>query len=248
MKLLINLLISFIFLHTSLHATIFIYEGNCHNTHTQTIQPAQLVINLTKEMPTEAQLYFADKDQWKEYTFTDSFQFNPSRFTFKNSTVTLEGSFATKVSEDPMHRFGNGDTPLKFEVIKQALLTYKHSEFLNTMFYFYLSAQSTAPTIASIGQMNQKAMRIYRAIISKNAPLFLSLLSFPLRVNRNGEHSTIKSIEEAKKFLNSLLTPSLIENIKHSIAHNVPVTQGNYMLANGAVWFNKEGKIIALNL
>lgn len=73
------------------------------------------------------------------------------------------------------------------------------------------------------------------------------MMIYPITTSVNGKRKKIANKLELIKVYDKIFTSSYKEAILDTFGRNLFTHRGAIALGNGLIWFNREGKIIALN-
>lgn len=86
-----------------------------------------------------------------------------------------------------------------------------------------------------------------KAILDGNSHLAATCVSFPLRVNFDHRHLTVRSRAQFEADWPQIFSPALVAKIREAIPHEMFVHEGEAMLGDGELWFDERG-IVAINV
>jgi hypothetical protein len=107
-----------------------------------------------------------------------------------------------------------------------------------------LYSQVTSQPDSQFEAMVQAARK---AILSGDAHLAGTYVSFPLRVNFDHRHLTIRSRSQFEANWSGIVPPALVAKIRAAIPHEMFVHAGQATLGDGDLWFDERG-IVAINV
>lgn len=86
-----------------------------------------------------------------------------------------------------------------------------------------------------------KVQSFRKAVFAGDRTGAAGFIDFPLRINRGGRSSEIRSVAALSSQWNSIFTPACIDAVKEAMPHDMFVRNGHAMLGNGVVWFGPKG-------
>jgi hypothetical protein len=155
------------------------------------------------------------------------------------------------VEQDPKGRFSGGK--LACEVVVGTWQKTHSSQSLPV----YLSSESI--TIGALNHryepagaqddelVHRNALRFWDAVKRGNKNVVAASVVFPIKVQIAGGRKTIGNAAQLLVHYDAVFTPSFRAAIAQAMPRNMFVRDQGIMLGNGSVWFNPEGKVIALN-
>lgn len=96
-------------------------------------------------------------------------------------------------------------------------------------------------TTESDAAFESKVQSFRKAVLDGDHTAAARFVDFPLRVNRGGRSSEIRSAAALSSHWDSIFTPACIDAIKDAIPHDMFVRNGQVMLGDGVVWFGPTG-------
>jgi hypothetical protein len=101
-----------------------------------------------------------------------------------------------------------------------------------------LYAQVTTQSDVKFEEMVQT---VRRAILSGDSRLAAKYVSFPLRVNFEHRHLTLRGRAQFEANWSLIFSPAMVARIRADIPHEMFVHEGEAMLGSGDLWFDQRG-------
>jgi hypothetical protein len=95
--------------------------------------------------------------------------------------------------------------------------------------------------------IHRNALRFWQAVGKGDKPTVASLVTFPIKVRISGVSRGIRSRQELISNYDAIFTPVFRGKIGAALPRNMFVRDQGIMLGNGEVWFDANGKVIAVN-
>lgn len=96
-------------------------------------------------------------------------------------------------------------------------------------------------TSDSDAAFESKVQSFRKAVLDGDRTAAARFVDFPLRVNRGGRSSEIRSAAALSSHWDSIFTPACVDAIKDAMPHDMFVRNGQTMLGNGVIWFGPKG-------
>jgi hypothetical protein len=96
-------------------------------------------------------------------------------------------------------------------------------------------------TSESDAAFESKVQSFRKAVLDGDHAAAARFVDFPLRVNRGGKSSEIRSAAALSSHWDSIFTPACIDAVRDAMPHDMFVRNGQAMLGNGVVWFGPKG-------
>jgi hypothetical protein len=166
-----------------------------------------------------------------------------------NTTGRFEGNFP---EYDPKGKFGSNK--LRCEVIVGSWSSIGKPD-IKLPFSLSLTSE-TGGTLKNLysaaGAKNddlihRNAKRFCDAVKSGDKKTVASCIDYPIKVTLQKGKKTIGNSKELMDNYDLIFLPPYVEAISKAIPRNMFARDQGIMLGNGEVWFNADGKVIALN-
>lgn len=164
-----------------------------------------------------------------------------------NVTARFEGQFAER---DPKGRFGGGK--LECETIVGVWQKMESSKQLP----FYVSMEGGgsgslknryALLDADDEKIHRSAFKFWDAVKRGDKKTVAAQIVYPIKVQVSGNVKRLRNSAELIANYDAIFSPQYREEIVNAIPRNMFVNYQGIMLGSGQVWFNPDGKVIALN-
>lgn len=95
--------------------------------------------------------------------------------------------------------------------------------------------------------VERNAQAFYRAVLSGDRSTAVRQVAYPVSFHLEGRRSAAANEAELLKHYDSIFDKDFIARITSGIPHRMFANHEGIMLADGAVWFDAEGKVTRLN-
>lgn len=179
-----------------------------------------------------------------------------SEFTLreKDAQGKVAGVFKLYFAEkDPRHKL-NSNAPLTIDVLTGTWTSADGKKILPV----YLALAQILPG-AEQGHRYRVAGAEDDAVIERHAQAFCravgkgdrqavaSAIHYPLAYTLNGKRAKATDEQQFLSNYNRIFTPRFLARIRAGVPHNMFARDQGITLADGAVWFDEQGRVFALN-
>jgi len=170
-----------------------------------------------------------------------------------NGDGSVRSTFQLHFAErDPLHRI-KGEPELNQEILKGLWADEKGSKnypvFLDqqTMWDTDVMTAGGMHPYAGATELEQNAQAFYFAVLKGDKQTAANHVHYPLRINSN----RVKMVHNKTQFLRlyrQLFTKEYVACIEQGIPHHIWGNSQGWMIADGSVWFDEAGQVMALNI
>ena len=96
-------------------------------------------------------------------------------------------------------------------------------------------------------QVERNAQAFYRAVLAGNRTTAARYVAYPVAFFHNGQRKTAANQSEFLKYYHVIFARNFLSRIADGIPHHMFANADGIMIADGAVWFDEQGKARQLN-
>jgi hypothetical protein len=171
----------------------------------------------------------------------------------RGANGVVSGIFALRFADrDP--RGSSGDTQLNKEVLvgewTSADSTTQYPIYLRLRGTIYLSPGQSRYAVAGARDdalIEHNAKAFYRSVLAGNRRSAARYVAYPVSFFLHGKRRTAASETEFLKSYRAIFTKDFVDRIARDMPHHMFANAEGIMLADGAVWFDEQGKVRQLN-
>ncbi|HEX5138218.1 MAG TPA: hypothetical protein VFY93_14675 [Planctomycetota bacterium] len=173
-------------------------------------------------------------------------------FLVRDSDGRVAAAFRGEFTRtDPLGRYGGGE--LQREVIVGVLRRRDRPASHRV----YLSEDHSGPKtlenmyanayVVEARSIDERAVALQRAVADHDRATVAGMVRFPIWARTGGAPVRLASEKRFLKVYDRVFTPSFGDRIAEAIPHHMFSKYSGVMLGNGQIWFDKEGRIVAIN-
>ena len=172
----------------------------------------------------------------------------------KGAAGQVAGTFRLHFAEqDPRHSRSNG-APLTIDVLTGTWMNGGGSK----TYPVYLALTQILPG-AEVGHryrvagaeddtvVERNAQAFWRAVVRGDRSQVAKVLRYPVSFSIGGKRTTAGNSQSFLSMYDRLFTKKFVGRIREGVPHNMFANAQGIMLADGAVWFDAEARVFALN-
>jgi hypothetical protein len=96
-------------------------------------------------------------------------------------------------------------------------------------------------------RIEHNVQAFYRGVLAGNRKIVARYVAYPLSFFLHGQRGTAANEAEFLKSYRAIFTKNFVDRIAQDMPHHLFANGEGIMLADGAVWFDAQGKVRQLN-
>jgi hypothetical protein len=162
------------------------------------------------------------------------------------SDESVRGTFQLHFVEHTPHHEGD-DPDWDQEELVGSWIDAKTDKQLPVHLYMRYSSGGWSKPYEDTPEVEKNVQGFYFAIMRGDKEAAAKYVKYPMRINFKPVKKIVRNKAEFLRYYDKVFTKKFVSSVAQDIPHHPWVNSQGFMLGNGQVWLNDEGKVFAIN-